>query len=59
MGFDCVDAVSNCPFNLRCLRRATLTHIALMQSLIQGTLLISLISLLRVQAATRRQASPL
>ncbi|WP_258551463.1 hypothetical protein [Nostoc sp. ATCC 53789] len=38
---------------------STLTHIALMQSLIQGTLLISLISLLRVQAATRRQASPL
>ncbi|MEH2083342.1 MAG: hypothetical protein V7K89_26215 [Nostoc sp.] len=29
------------------------------QSLIQATLLISSISLLRVQAATRRQASPL
>ncbi|WP_292707681.1 MULTISPECIES: hypothetical protein [unclassified Nostoc] len=59
MGFACVDAVSNRPFNLRCLRRATLTHIASMQSLIKATLLISSISLLRVQAATRRQASPL
>lgn len=39
--------------------RATLTHIAGMRSLIQATLLISSISLLRVQAATRRQASPL
>ncbi len=32
---------------------------ALMQSLIQATLLISSISLLRVEAETRRQASPL
>ncbi|WP_375471011.1 hypothetical protein [uncultured Nostoc sp.] len=39
--------------------QATLTYIALMQSLIQATLLISSISLLRVQAATHRQASPL
>ncbi|WP_322733557.1 hypothetical protein [Nostoc sp. ChiQUE01b] len=39
--------------------RATLTHIASMQSLIQATLLISSISLLHVQAGTPRQASPL
>ncbi|MEH2072534.1 MAG: hypothetical protein V7K47_31030 [Nostoc sp.] len=32
---------------------------ALTQSLIQATLLISSISLLRVQAQTRRQTSPL
>ncbi|MEH2393210.1 MAG: hypothetical protein V7K21_16675 [Nostoc sp.] len=49
-------------WSLRCLRRATLTHAHCLNAilaLIQATLLISSISLLRVQAANRRQASPL